>query len=273
MAATRPIVFCSDYGLADPFVGICHGVIARIAPDARVLDLTHGIPPMDVLGGAAMLSSAVRYMPDDAVYLVVVDPGVGTARRPLAVETANGQLLVGPDNGVLSLAWDQLGGAARAGEITARDVILEPTSHTFHGRDVFAPGAAHLARGLDLDALGPAVELDSLERVDLPRPQIMDGEVRCRVLSIDRFGNVQLAAVANDLARAGLDKETDLVLDTDEVGAIGLRRARTFDGVDPGQAALIVDSAGWLAAAFNGGNLADALRIRPGDPVLIRRIQ
>ena len=273
MAATRPVVFCSDYGLTDPFVGICHGVIARIAPDARILDLTHGIPPMDVLGGAAMLSAAVRYMPDDAVYLAVVDPGVGTARRPLVVETADGQFLVGPDNGVLSLAWEQLGGVKRAVEITARGVILEPTSHTFHGRDVFAPAAAHLAKGLDLDALGPAIDVETLERIDLPRPQIVDGEVRCRVLSIDRFGNVQLAAVEGDLAGAGLDAETDLVLDTDEVGAIGLLRARTFDGVAPGQAALIVDSAGWLAAAFNGGNLAEALRIRPGDPVLIRRIQ
>src|SRR5437763_3644144 len=98
----RPIVFCSDYGLADEFVGVCHGVIARIAPDARIIDLTHGIPPMDVRRGAAELCASVHYMPDDAVYLAVVDPGVGTARRPVAVETAGGRLLVGPDNGVLS---------------------------------------------------------------------------------------------------------------------------------------------------------------------------
>src|SRR5437899_8247070 len=113
----RPIVFCSDYGLGDEFVGVCHGVIARIAPDARVIDLTHGIPPMDVRRGAAELCASVRYMPDDAVYLAVVDPGVGTARRPVAVETARGQVLVGPDNGVLSLAWDELGGAVRAVEL------------------------------------------------------------------------------------------------------------------------------------------------------------
>jgi S-adenosyl-L-methionine hydrolase (adenosine-forming) len=270
---TRPIVFCSDYGLSDPFVGICHGVIARIAADARIVDLTHGIPAMDVLGGAAALGSAVPYMPDDAVFLAVVDPGVGTARRAVAVESSKGPLLVGPDNGLLSMAWEQLGGAVRAVEITAQDVILEPTSHTFHGRDVFAPAAAHLANGSPLDVLGPTIDVDSLERIDLPRPQILDGEIRCRVLSIDRFGNVQLAAVEGDLATAMLDAERDLELDTDEVGAIGLVRTRTFNDIRPGQAALIVDSAGWLAAAFNGGNLAEALRIRPGDPVMIRRLR
>jgi S-adenosyl-L-methionine hydrolase (adenosine-forming) len=271
VAVARPIVFCSDYGLADGFVGVCHGVIARIAPDARVIDLTHGIPAMDVLGGAAALRAAVRYMPDDAVYLAVVDPGVGTARRAVAVETTNGQPLVGPDNGVLSLAWERLGGAALAVEITALDVILQPTSHTFHGRDVFAPAAACLAKGMDLEALGPPIDVESLKRIDLPRPQVVEGEVRCRVLSIDRFGNVQLAAGEDDLVRATLDNESELVLDTDEVGEISLRRALTFNDVRPGQAALIVDSAGWLAAAVNGGNLAEAARLEPGDPVLIRR--
>jgi len=266
----RPIVFCSDYGLADEFVGVCHGVIARIAPDARVIDLTHGIHPMDVRAGAAELAATVRYMPDDAVYLAVVDPGVGTSRRGIAVEASNGQLLVGPDNGLLSLAWEELGGAVRAVEIKSEEVILQPTSHTFHGRDVFAPAAAHLANGAPLDSLGPEVPLDSLLTIPMPRPQIADGQVRCGVLGIDRFGNVQLTAREEDLDRSGLDGEQDVLLDTDEAGAITLRRARTFDDVRPGQAALIVDSAGWLAAAVNGGSLAEALRIRVGDPVVLR---
>jgi S-adenosyl-L-methionine hydrolase (adenosine-forming) len=268
----RPIVFCSDYGLADEFVGVCHGVIARIAPDARVIDLTHGIRAMDVRGGAAELATSVRYMPEDAVYLAVVDPGVGTSRRGIAVETTGGQLLVGPDNGLLSPAWEELGGAVASVEITARDVVLTPTSHTFHGRDVFAPAAAHLANGRGLAALGPEIALDSLVRVDMPRPQIAAGQIRCGVLSIDRFGNVQLTAREDDLAGAGLDDEHDVLLDTDEAGAITLRRARTFDDVRAGQAALIVDSSGWLAAAVNGGSLAEALRISVGDPVVITRV-
>ena len=265
----RPIVFCSDYGLADEFVGVCHGVIARIAPEARIIDLTHGVPAMDVTRGAGAIAAATRYMPDDAVYLGVVDPGVGSPRRAVAVEAASGAVLVGPDNGVLSLAWEALGGAVRAVQITSPDVILRPTSDTFHGRDVFAPAAAQLANGADLGALGPDVAVDSLVAVSVPGAVVADRQVRCAVLSLDRFGNVQLAAREEDLARAGLEQADELLLDTDEAGAVSLRRARTFGDVGPGQTALIVDSAGWLAAAVNGGSLAEALRVRSGDPVVL----
>ena len=254
----RPIVFCSDYGLADEFVGVCHGVIARIAPDARIIDLTHGIRAMDVRAGAAELAGSVRFMPDDAVYLAVVDPGVGTSRRGIAVETAAGQLLVGPDNGLLSLAWKELGGAVRSVEITSEDV--------------FAPAAAHLATGAPLESLGPDVEAGSLVTIPMPGPQIADGQIRCGVLGIDRFGNVQLTAREDDLSRARLDDKRELLLETDEAGVVTLTRARTFDDVRSGQAALIVDSAGWLAAAVNGGSLAEALRIRVGDPVVLSPI-
>jgi S-adenosyl-L-methionine hydrolase (adenosine-forming) len=268
----RPIVFCSDYGLSDEFVGVCHGVIARIAPDTRLIDLTHGIPEMNVTHGAALLSSSVRFMPEDAVYLVVVDPGVGSERRSIAVETGSGASLVGPDNGVLSLAWEALGGVARAVQITSPDVVLQPTSHTFHGRDVFAPAAARLATGADLGSLGPEIDVSTLATISMPRPQVVDGQIRCAVLSIDRFGNVQLTAREPDLTAAGLGEQDELMLDTDEAGTISLRRARTFSDVRPGQVALIVDSAGWLAAAVNGGKLAEALRISVGDPVVIGRV-
>ena len=137
-----PIVFMSDYGLADEFVGICHGVVARIAPRVRVIDLTHAIPRHDVAAGAMALGRAAPFMPEDAVYLGVVDPGVGSARRPVAVACGSGALLVGPDNGVLSMAWATLGGAAQAAEITSERVLLGPVSATFHGRDVFAPAAS-----------------------------------------------------------------------------------------------------------------------------------
>jgi S-adenosylmethionine hydrolase len=154
-------------------------------------------------------------------------------------------------------------------EITSADVILQPTSHTFHGRDVFAPAAAHLANGADLAVLGPTIDGGSLVRISVPRPQVAAGQIRCGVLAIDRFGNVQLTAKEHDLVKAGLEEQPEIQLDTDEAGAISLRRARTFDDVRPGQAALIVDSAGWLAAAVNGGNLAEALRIGVGDPVIL----
>jgi len=140
----RPIVFVTDYGLADGFVGICHGVMARIAPEARVIDLTHAIPRQDVMRGALVLGRATDFMPGDAVYAAVVDPGVGSERRSIAVRAASGAVLVGPDNGLLSMAWDAFGGAVAAVEIAAEDVVLQPVSKTFHGRDVFAPAAAHL---------------------------------------------------------------------------------------------------------------------------------
>ncbi len=155
---TRPIVFLTDYGLSDEFVGICHGVIARISPGTRIIDLTHAIPRQDVMSGALTLGRATRYMPADAVYLAVVDPGVGSDRRSIALRAASGALLVGPDNGVLSLAWDALGGTDTVVEVTAPDVVLHPVSKTFHGRDVFAPAAAHLSAGMPLEGLGPAVD-------------------------------------------------------------------------------------------------------------------
>ena len=268
----RPIVFCSDYGLTDEFVGVCHGVIARIAPDAPVIDLTHGIPAMDVLQGAALLATSVRYMPEGAVYLAVVDPGVGSARRAVAVQTPDAAL-VGPDNGLLSMAWEGLGGARAAVEITSPDVILQPTSQTFHGRDVFAPAAAHLARGADLGTLGPAVDVDSLVRVAMAKPTVAAGSLRCAVLAIDRFGNVQLSASEDDLEAAGLSGEDTLVLDTDDAGAVTLKRATTFSGVRHGETVLIVDSSGRLAAAVNGGHLAEAIRVQPGEPVVLSRAE
>jgi S-adenosylmethionine hydrolase len=208
-------------------------------------------------------------MPTDAVYLAVVDPGVGSSRRAVAVRTRSGALLVGPDNGLLSLAADALGGLDAAVEITSDDVILQPRSATFDGRDVFAPATAHLATGGDLAALGPEVPVASLVRLDAPRPVVADGQVRCAVLSIDRFGNVQLSAMGEDLVRAGLEDAEQIALHTDEAGTVLLHRARTFSDVRHGQAALIVDSAGRLAAAVNGGSLAEALRIEVGEPVVL----
>src|SRR5262249_52955207 len=158
----------------------------------RVIDLTHGIPPGDVLRGAVTLAGALAYLPDDAVLLAVVDPGVGSSRRALAVRSATGRLLVGPDNGVLSLAWPALGDVAQAPAITSPDVVLRPTSATFHGRDVFAPAAAHLAEGADLGSLGAAVDPATLVRLEAPRPSVTLGSVTAVALAVDRFGNVQL---------------------------------------------------------------------------------
>jgi S-adenosyl-L-methionine hydrolase (adenosine-forming) len=262
----RPIAFLSDFGLDDEFVGICHGVIASISPHSRIVDLSHAVPPRDAFRGALLLADAVPYMPADAVYLAVVDPGVGTARLDLAVATGGGQAMVGPNNGLLSLAWERLGGAVAAVEIASPDVVLSPVSNTFHGRDVFAPAAAHLARGWGLEALGPAVDLASLVRLRGPEPDVEAGRIECEVLAVDRFGNVQLGARPAHLAAAGLDRAERLAVDL-PAGEAEAKRAATFGDVRAGQLAALFDARGWLALAVNGGHAGAALGLLPGDRV------
>jgi S-adenosylmethionine hydrolase len=259
---TRPIVFLTDYGLADPFVGICHGVIARIAPNARVIDLSHAVPRQDVLRGAVELGRAVPYMPGDAVHVAVVDPGVGSARRAVAA-AAGGAFLVGPDNGVLSIAWEALGGIQAAVQIENQDVLLAPMSRTFHGRDVFAPAAAHLALGMALGDLGSPVGVATLHRLDVPGPMVAPGAVGARVTSVDGFGNVQLNATAADLEAAGM---TDRML---RVNGRVVPRAGVFSDLDDHGLGVIVDSQGFLSLVMNHGNAATALGLGAGAAVVL----
>jgi S-adenosylmethionine hydrolase len=262
-----PILFLSDYGLDDEFVGVCHAVIAAAAPDVRVIDLSHGIPPRDIRRGAVALADAVPFAPSPAIYLAVVDPGVGTTRLPVAVEAAD-SFLVGPDNGLLSLAWEALGGASRAAVIDSEDIVRLPMSETFHGRDVFAPAAAHLASGGSFEVLGSELDPAQLKRIHAPATLAEPGRVRCEVIGIDRFGNLQLSARSADLQIAGLDSAEQLDA---RIGSepIPLRRVRTFGHVPEGMPALIVDSSGRLAIVMNHGSAAAVLNLRAGDPVEI----
>jgi S-adenosylmethionine hydrolase len=260
---TRPIVFLTDYGLNDPWVGICHGVMYRIAPDAHVIDLTHAIPRQDVLRGAIELGRAIPYLPSDAVYVAVVDPGVGSARRAAAVAAGTARL-VGPDNGVLSLAWEALGGVDEAVWIENEDVLLTPVSRTFHGRDVFAPAAAQLAAGAPLSALGPEADPGHLHRLEVPAPMIAPGAVGARVTGIDGFGNVQLNARVADLEAAGLAEGRVLV-----VNGRRLPRAGTFAELPEHEPGMIVDSSGYLAVVVNHGNAATSMRLAVGDVVVV----
>jgi S-adenosylmethionine hydrolase len=262
-------VFLSDYGLEDEFVGICHAVMVRISPESRIIDLLHAVPPQDVLRGALTLHRAIPFLAIEAVVVAVVDPGVGTPRRPIAVETVHGgRILIGPDNGVLSLAWAQAGGVAKAVEIASSAVILEPVSRTFHGRDIFSPAAAHLARGMALESLGPSLDPRSLMALRLPRASVEPGEIDAEVLSIDRFGNVQLSARAEDLAAGEMEGLSDLELQAGE-WSTKVRRVETFGDVVEGEFGLIVDSTEWLAVVIYRGNAAEALALAVGDPVTI----
>ena len=198
----RFITFLTDFGLADDFVGTCHGVIKRLAPDVEIIDITHGIPPQAVLQGALVLRNTIPYMPE-GVHLAVVDPGVGSSRRPLVLRDAVGRLYVGPDNGLLVPAAET-NGIESAHELANPEYALESVSRTFHGRDLFAPAAAHLALGVDPAELGPPLGLDALVRLDLPVAEVGAGVVRAAVLYVDRFGNMQLNLTREDLDSVGI---------------------------------------------------------------------
>jgi len=210
------ITFLSDFGLQDDFVGTCHGVIKRIAPEVEIIDITHGIPPQHVLQGALVLCNTLPYMPE-GIHLAVVDPGVGGQRRPLALRTGEGRFLVGPDNGLLIPAADDLGGIAAAHELANPEYALDTVSRTFHGRDLFSPAAAHLAQGVALEALGPPVDPQALVRIDMPEPEIGQNRIRATVLYVDRFGNMQLNLTREHLEQAdvqpGVTVELELALE------------------------------------------------------------
>jgi S-adenosylmethionine hydrolase len=263
------ITFLTDFGLEDDFVGTCKGVIKRIAPDAEILDITHGIAPQQVLQGALVLASTLPYFPE-GIHLAVVDPGVGTERKAICLLGEDGRSYVGPDNGLLVPAAERLGGIAGAWELVNPRYRLDPVSATFHGRDVFSPAAAHLANGVSPDELGPPVDPATLVRLGMPEPVIGPDVIAAHVLIVDRFGNVQLNLTADDLKGTGIDAGVGVEI------AIGLERfyavaARTFADVRRGDIALYEDSYGNIALAINEGDAATVLSARPGDSVRIRR--
>ena len=199
---TGPLIsLLTDFGLTDPSVAACKGVILRIVPDARLLDISHGVTRFSISQGAALLWAAVPHLPA-GVHMAVVDPGVGTERRPIALRTGRGDHLVGPDNGLLLPAAERRGGIVAAHVLEQTAYRLAPVSRTFHGRDIFAPAAAHIARGVPIDALGPAVDPASLVRLDLPAPVQLPGCLEASVVLVDTFGNTQLLAERCDLEAA-----------------------------------------------------------------------
>jgi S-adenosyl-L-methionine hydrolase (adenosine-forming) len=237
-------------------------VIKKIAPGAEVLDVTHGIPPQHVLQGALVLAHTLRYMPV-GVHVAVVDPGVGGDRKPLALRGVDGRQYVGPDNGILLVAADKLGGVEHAVEIAEAAYMLESISSTFHGRDVFSPAAAHLASGVDLDELGPALDPAGLVRLEVPLPTIGTARIRATVLSVDRFGNVQLNLTRDHLEQVGIvpGTQVEVAVAFDRFFAVA---ARTFADVRPGDVVLYENSYRHIGLALNQGNAAQAFGTKVG---------
>jgi S-adenosyl-L-methionine hydrolase (adenosine-forming) len=257
------VSFLTDYGDADGFVASCHGVVARIAPAVRIIDVTHLVPPQDIRRGAAVLAEAAPWLPP-AVHLAVVDPGVGTSRRGVCL-VAGPSLLVGPDNGLLVPAAQALGGPSAAYVLDDPAYWLPSVSPTFHGRDMFAPVAAHLCTGVEPAAVGSAIPLASLVRLPAPQVTVHTGGIVAEVRAVDGFGNVQLAATTADLQASGIGSGR-VSIHIGEVSRPAML-AETFGDVGPAEFLVYTDSAGHVAIAVNGGSAAAALDAKAGDTV------
>jgi S-adenosylmethionine hydrolase len=264
-----PISFLSDYGLADEFVGVVHGVLAKLAPQSRVIDVGHGTPPGDVKAAALSLTRAIQYLPE-GVALVVVDPGVGTERNALAVETEWG-FFVGPDNGVLSPAVAMMGGARLIVSIDNPEARIPSPGETFHGRDVFAPAAALLASGeAAIQDLGPELGPDQVQPLLLPLPEIDGALVTGEAWWVDRFGNVETNIGPDDLASIGLAPGQTLTV---KVGAslYSIPWVGAYGEVAPGESLIHVDSAGLIAIAVRDGAADQELNLSAGVSVTLAR--
>jgi hypothetical protein len=255
------LTFLTDYGLEDAFVAVCHAVARQVAPGLQITDITHLVPLGDVRRGATVLAQAVPYFPP-AVHVAVVDPGVGTARRGIAVE-AGGSLFVGPDNGLLSVAVAAAGGAVRAVSLTNRALWRDTTAATFHGRDIFMPVAARLAAGLPLGEAGDPVEVASL--VTLPQPEwlVTGAGAQVEVVTVDGFGNVQLSLPGAEAPRAGLIPGASVTLAW-EGREVTVPFVTTFGEVAPGEPLCYRDGGDWVAIAVAGGDAARRFGLRPG---------
>jgi S-adenosyl-L-methionine hydrolase (adenosine-forming) len=257
------ISFLSDYGTSDEFVGVVKSVIRSIAPGVTVVDITHDVRPYDLKGGAFTLARAVQYL-CPGVVLAVVDPGVGTDRRAIAIEVGDGQsYLVGPDNGLLASAVGLVGGATGAVELTDPEYQLAAPGPTFAGRDIFGPAAAHLCAGVPLDALGPRVDPAELVPGLMPLPRDEDGAIVGEILWVDRYGNCQLNVDPEAVDTWG--ERVQLRWPKPRPGVRSAVRAGTYGAIGPGQVGLVVDSYGLLAVSVRNGSAAEALGLEAGD--------
>jgi S-adenosyl-L-methionine hydrolase (adenosine-forming) len=262
------VTLLTDYGRDDDFVGVCHGVIRSIHPQAQIVDITHGIERYGVRHGAIVLRNTLPFMPK-GVHMAVVDPQVGTERRGVALRCEDGRLLVGPDNGLLSLAWERFGGIDLAVDITRSPHRLEPVSATFHGRDVFSPVAARLAAGAELAEAGDPLDEATLAKVELPEPRTENGVLTAHALTIDRFGNAGLNVSHEQLAGTGITLGQTVELEVGRERFLATY-AQTFADVSPGELIVYEDAYRMLAVAINRGDAAATLGVQPDAEVRLR---
>ncbi|MHB9003954.1 MAG: SAM hydrolase/SAM-dependent halogenase family protein [Coriobacteriia bacterium] len=256
------VCFVSDFGLSDGFVGVCHAVIASACPQARVVDLSHGVPPFDIRKGAAIAATGVFQLPE-AIHLVVVDPGVGGGRKDVCIVTQQGTKLVGPDNGVLIPAAERGGGIAEAYSIDPAKIDFKPPLATFHARDVLAPAAAALACGVEPASLGRRIDAALLEPGPFGQCVLEGTSCVGEVVDVDHFGSIRLNVTRQEIEQMGSPAELEFgfghVLIDVPVGT-------TFSSVPDGEPVAVFDSSGWLTLALNSASAAERYGVEPGTP-------
>lgn len=258
------ITLTTDFGLLDEYVGALKGVLLSYHRDARIIDITHGIAPQDILGASMVLAHAAVFFPDSTVHLAVVDPGVGSGRPILAVRTAR-HIFVGPDNGILSpfLREDPVA----VHQVTNSGLFRSPVSPTFHGRDIMAPIAARLAGGLDISQVGPAVPVETCHLLATPEPQLVGDQLVGRVVSRDHFGNLRSNITTHDIGR--LPGKGEIVLQAGDTTIYGLNTV--YAEKNPGELIAVIDSSGFIEIAVVSGNAGDATKIGIGGTVILSR--
>jgi S-adenosylmethionine hydrolase len=270
MPSPRPIVFLSDFGLGNEWVGLCHAVMSGIAPQCPIVDLSHLVRPLEVSSGAILLADAMPYISEEAVVLAVVDPNVGKDRE-VAIETGSGRYLVGPDNGLLSLAWAAAGEIRSAVELTAPDVVRQPHAESFRAPDTLCPATARLAAGLPIGELGADVHPATLAVVTMAEPEIEPGKITCEVIDFNRFGNVHLNVRPADLAASGLDGEETIAIEAMS-GSAEAKRGSTYADFDAGEYGVLWDPRGWLTIVRgNPASALDGLGLALAAPVWLTR--
>lgn len=261
MDTVNLITLTTDFGLRDPYVGQLKGAILRRNMEAKIVDLSHAIGPHDILAGAIIIRSSYDFFPRGSVHLVVVDPGVGSQRKIIALK-ADSHFFIGPDNGVLTLLMRDRKVQALH-RISNRSLFPDRISSTFHGRDIMAPVAAALAKGMDISEVGPAITVDDCAHLDIPATQFDENGITGRVISIDRFGNIQTSISSFTLANYQPSSFAGIFIGSHSINSI----ASTYADTQPGELLALIDSAGYLEIAVNRGNAAERIGCKVGDPV------
>ncbi len=246
------ITLLTDFGISDPYAGIMKGVILSVNPFAQIIDVTHGIKPQDIMGAAYLINAVYRYFPKGSTHVVVVDPGVGSGRSIIAV-SAGGHFFLAPDNGVLSLVLEDLC-ADTIIKVENEIYFLKPVSRTFHGRDIFAPVAGHLSKGVGIDSFGPAIPRDQTVTIALPKPYLSEsGELVGKVISVDRFGNlitnIDLQKI-NDTFGFNKDLSLKILIGSHKIEGLSL----AYHDAAPGSLLAIIGSMGFVEISLNCGN-------------------